>query len=693
MKKQPYATQTDACPENRRTAAISRRLWLALMSSAAIVGPGLSTATAQATRDWSDDPFFGEPEIDTDEWRTKPTRHRYIHGRFAGTGTRFAIALPEAPVYSGRFMQFLQGGLGGNELTGYGRESHQIAFDQGAYYVESNQGHVGNDMSGLAGDMTILEWRASAQTARFARSLAQAMYGAAPHHGYIMGGSGGGMCSIDCIENAPDIWNGAVPFMINRAGLMPFNWSLTAWASVILEQKLPALSQAARTGADPFSVVTTADERSALDALYRSGFPRRAEDQLGPNPLWILGMQTAIAADARYFLDFWTEPGYEGKDATPEVKALTLDFQTEVQAVLTGDEVAASFQADPDSEITGAMRSGFGGKGPAAIRIKGDVPATRLLGSSLQFETGAAAGQRIMCTGSIAGALAANLDARGFADVRPGDRLRVTNRNLLAYMFFHRHAVDQRHIGMQQFFDGGKPRHVQRKIDFNAFRTPKAKFRGKMILLQHLLDRDAFPTSVDLYARGVRENLGAAADDSFRLWWTDNAQHGVPADARTRYIDYRDICSQAFADVIVWVENGKEPPASTQYAFDETSQVVMPARASDRLGVQPTIAFTVNGQSSAKLELGATAKLRASVQAPPGAGRIVLIAYDFDGSGNFATPHAIAGAPAVSYVAETVHVFDKPGEHVITIKVASERTGNSKGYLVQNIARVTVTVA
>lgn len=668
---------------------------LALPGVAMIGAPALAATAQFAPRGWSDDPFFGKPTIDKDEWRGEGrARHRYVHGQFEGTDTRFAIALPEAAVYQGRFVQFLQGGLGGNELTGYGRGSHNLAFAQGGYYVESNQGHIGNDMSGLRGDGTIRDWRASAQTARFARTLSEAMYGRPPQHGYVMGGSGGGMRSIDCIEHEPEIWAGAVPFMINREGLTAFDWSLTAWASVMLQASLPAVARASLEGIDPLTVLKTDAERSALTTLYRAGFPRRAEDQLGPNPLWILGMQMAVAQDPRYFVDFWQVAGFEGKDGAPEIKALTVDAAVEVEAVLTGDDLAGLAATDPDAEITGAaMRAGFVGKAPAGIRIKGDVPLNRLLGSSLVFETGEAKGRRILCTGAVGGALTSTLDAKGFAGIQPGDKLTINNRVLLAFLFFHRHVVDPRYPGMQQFFEGGKPRYLQRQIDFDRFVVPRATFRGKMILLQHLVDREALPTCAEPFIQGVHKNLGAKADDQFRVWWMDNAQHGVPQDARNRYIDYRGADSQALADVIAWVEQGKAPPQSTRYHFDEMNQVVVPAGAAARRGVQPTIQFTANGAASANAKVGEAVKLQARIDAPPGAGKVVAVAFDFDGSGNFAASHEMPGPAKASYTAQTSHVFDKPGRYAVSVRAESERQGRRDGYLVQNLARVLVIVA
>ena len=36
---------------------------------------------------------FDQPYLDVDEWRDVPVRHRYVHGGFAGTETRFSFCL------------------------------------------------------------------------------------------------------------------------------------------------------------------------------------------------------------------------------------------------------------------------------------------------------------------------------------------------------------------------------------------------------------------------------------------------------------------------------------------------------------------------------------------------------------------------------------------------------------------------
>ena len=63
------------------------------------------------------DAYFGPALTDVDEWRDAPVRHRYVHGGFSGTDTRFSIYLPDPTHYDGRFLQVIEGGVGGHETT------------------------------------------------------------------------------------------------------------------------------------------------------------------------------------------------------------------------------------------------------------------------------------------------------------------------------------------------------------------------------------------------------------------------------------------------------------------------------------------------------------------------------------------------------------------------------------------------
>src|SRR6516165_9104140 len=102
------------------------------------------------------DHTFGPAFIDIDEWRESPRRHRYVHGGFEGTHTRFSFYMPPPELYQGRLFQFLEGGTGGHENTLAQAYMGQVFGEDGAWpfyivferlgglLVESNQGHFTN---------------------------------------------------------------------------------------------------------------------------------------------------------------------------------------------------------------------------------------------------------------------------------------------------------------------------------------------------------------------------------------------------------------------------------------------------------------------------------------------------------------------------------------------------------------------
>ena len=52
-----------------------------------------------------DDELFTQPYVDIDEDRGVPVPHRYVHGGFRGTDTRFSFYFPPTSGYEGRFFQ------------------------------------------------------------------------------------------------------------------------------------------------------------------------------------------------------------------------------------------------------------------------------------------------------------------------------------------------------------------------------------------------------------------------------------------------------------------------------------------------------------------------------------------------------------------------------------------------------------
>jgi hypothetical protein len=82
---------------------------------------------------------FAKPYVDDDEWRATPVRHRYVHGGFKETETRFSIYLPPEESYQGRFFQHItpvpdSEHLAQDQSPG---EQDKIGFslDSGAYFL------------------------------------------------------------------------------------------------------------------------------------------------------------------------------------------------------------------------------------------------------------------------------------------------------------------------------------------------------------------------------------------------------------------------------------------------------------------------------------------------------------------------------------------------------------------------------
>jgi hypothetical protein len=221
------------------------------------------------------------------------------------------------------------------------------------------------------------------------------------------------------------------------------------------------------------------------------------------------------------------------------------------------------------------------------------------------------------------------------------------------------------------------------------------KFQGKMILVENLWDREAMPWQGDWYRQRVAANLGAATDSNFRIWFTDHALHGDSASQEdpTRTVSYLGVLQQALRDLSAWVEKGVAPPASTAYRIDK-GQIITPGDASARKGIQPVVAVTSNGGAKTVVKAGTHAHFTATIAVPPGAGKIVSAEWDFDGSGAFPVKAKLPAGPNATVTLKASYSFAKPGTYFPTLRVASERKGDSASPYarIQNLGRVRVVV-
>jgi hypothetical protein len=664
------------------------------------------------------DAFFGRPFIELDEPRDRPSPHRFVQGGFEDTDTRFAFYFPGAEYYQGRMFQPLEGGNGGHVVSfggGYLGEMFQaIAQVQrlGGYMVESNQGHMGDALDAKAGpDPTIYGYRATAEVARFSKHIAAQVYGTAPHHSYVYGGSGGGRRSPLCIENAPGVWDGCLPSASGGEIGEPGNTrriktgSTMGFGTLFNVQRLLGYARiveladrmAPGGSGDPFTAMTT-HERDELTLLYRQGFPRGNEfmisQPMGQIWLWSSLADALYDDDPGYFEDFWAKPGYVGHDHPELVMGDLLDEQVTVSRLVSARELNELPEFAGPEHHTMRVLSAIMGTGadaydlPFAVEVDGLLGGYRL-GAGVKILTGAAAGRQLYATG-VAGDVFA-CDGTGdanvlrFGGVLPGDTVRIDNRKFLAYCYYaHHHLLDD-----DPQFDSlrvdGHAIYPQRPVpDWSPFMgiCYSGQYDGKVMWVHSTHDSSVWPAWGTAYHRAVLQAQGAeGAAKNFRILWTEYAEHAthemVPPEphraSATRFIT-GNVSQQSMIDLIDWVEHGVEP-LGTNYSY-EHGRVTLPATAAERGGIQPIATVTANGAVRADVAIGEAVTLEVRAEVHPKAGTIISAAWDFDGSGTYPFHHAEVDGISSSVVLTTTHSYDRPGTYFVTARVESHRNGD-----------------
>jgi len=657
---------------------------------------------------------FREPFIDVDEWREVPVRHRYVHGGFGGTETRFSIYLPPAEQYEGRFFQHItpvpdsehlaQDAIGEQDKIGFAAAS-------GAFFLETNGGGP-SGQPGSTVDPTIAAYRANAAAAQHARIVAAEMYGEHRSYGYAYGGSGGGYRTIGGAENTTGVWDGVVPYVIGSPMAIPNMFTVRMHAQRVLRQRFDQIVDAVEPGGsgDPFEGLD-AEEREALDEVTRMGFPPRSwfgHRTMGLHAFPVLygGM---VMADPTYFDQFWTAPGYLGHASPPSLQRDVVQHRCEVTATISALEAAElGLPVGPlPVQVRGGVDTAWRGPDPAltlvaAVRLT-TMPEVEMQGAELVVLSGAAAGARLLLVEFVDDiAIFGPGDPDLMARLRPGDSVEVDNRGFLAAQTYHRHQVPGAEYAVwNQFRDpDGTPIYPQRPLLLGplfaaaaAGTVQSGHFEGKMIVVASLLDREALAWQADWYRSRVQEHLADATDDHFRLWFTDNALHGDDEiqESPTHTVSYLGVLHQALRDLSAWVESGVAPPPTTSYEVVD-GQIQVPADAATRRGIQPVVTLDVAGGSRVEVAPDEPVTFRATAEVPDGAGVIVSVELDFDGSGDFAVHQpVIAGA---HIVVELRHTFAIPGTYFPTVRVAAQRDGDaSTPYArIQNLARVRVVV-
>lgn len=691
---------------------------VALMVVPSLAAPRDATDAAQPGS--ASDPLFTEPYVDLDEWRDAPVRHRYVHGGFKGTATRFSFYFPEKSGYKGRFFQYITPvplSETVSQAVPAGR-FNMIGFSiaSGAYFIETNGGGS-IDIAGGAqlADPTITAYRANAAVAQFSRTLAMKEYGGKRPFGYAYGGSGGAYRTIGGMESTRGVWDGAVPFVPGSPMAIPNMFSVRMQAMRILDRKFPQILDAVSPGGsgDPYAGLDER-EQQALREVTRMGFPPEA--WFGWKTMGVHGFAALYPpvkmVDPSYFNDFWSKPGYLGHDNPAWFKGYRMQFDTTVGEAITAAEAArmrlnidASNNEDKGG-VDNAYKVPEGAEGAriVAYRLAKAPPAIEFIGGDLDVVGGSAAGKQ-MPVARIVG----DIVVLGFAEqsvasaVKPGDAVRVDNSNFLAMESYHRHQVPGPEYKVwDQFRDAaGKPLYPQRPMLIGPLFTKNTsgsgmtgEFDGKMIIAASLWDREAMPWQADWYYRKAASHFGASAEEHLRLWYTDHALHGDAPDNEdaTRVVSYVSTLQQALRDLSAWVERGVAPPRSTVHEISD-GQVVVPATAKERLGIQPVVTLTANGAERAEVRVGQPVTFRGKIAVPPGAGYVVGADWDFLGKGDFPVRSKVGKSMREATVT-TTFTFDKPGTYFPALRGASQRTGDVETPYarIENLGRVRVVV-
>ncbi len=468
------------------------------------------------------DQQFAKPYIDVDEWRDQPLRHRYVHGGFEGTESRFSFYYPPKEEFKGRFFQKLAP-MQGPETEAQNQEGEEdvISFSvlHGAYYVESNQGGILNG----GGDDT-LAYRCSAQAAQFSRKVAAEMYGCGRPYGYVFGGSGGGFKTISCAESTEGIWDGAVPFVIGSPMAMPNVFTIRVHAMRLLRHKLDEIVDAIEPGGgDPYACLNE-EEAEALREATNMGFPLRTwcvYNTIGEGALPVLTPAIGMM-DPTYYEDFWTKPGYLGTAQNSSAARDRIHLETTVSRISSADTLIKGVADTLDEKNAYGVDEAWKNQMNKAILLPyfelADFPTKDpyTQGLRIKFLTGALAGESFAAkwVRETTVTIDNSMDERDLLPLLKktsvGDRVLLDNSDYLALQTFHRHQVpDKDFIAWDQYRDEkGEPIYPQR-----AFLIAPIMAKGscgsvqegtptcKMIVLESLLYESAFLWQADWYRR------------------------------------------------------------------------------------------------------------------------------------------------------------------------------------------------
>ncbi len=690
-------------------------------------------STEKVIYDAAKDATMQDSYIDADEQRERVLPdgtvlpYRYVHGGFRRNSIKFIFCFPPKEQYKGRFFQYLSPFPGPDEelasldKTG---EDDKIAFclTHGAYYVESNMGSTA--AFGDRPDARMC-FKASAAAAEFSRKVAMEYYGCSRPYGYVHGGSGGGYKTMACIENT-NAWDGAVPYVIGSPVSLPNTVTMHVKGQRDLRNVFERILDNIDAGGsgDMYDGLNE-EEAATLRELTRFGFPPLAwffeawgVYLDGSVPVLLPGIKRA---DPGYFEDFWKVPGYEGADQASTAARDRLVFHGRIRAV----HVPASGMEDNGASngVDDSYRKMLVNGKDAWIELE-QVPKGEnlyLKGVDVRITSGEAAGKQMLLDRIIpdkegdGGILTIGMCygmtdlAQVIESIRPGDTLTLDNSDYIAIQSYYRHQVpeDGSFHAWDQFRDEEGRVSIPRREEVIGYgycgtgTVQDGDVQGKVIVIQAMMDESTCPWCADWYRKKIAQAKGGE-EDYVRVYYMERCMHGDLSWLENNMVtNYLGAMRQALLDLSDWVERGIAPKPSTSYRVEE-NQIIVPEKAAERRGLQPTVQLTANEAACARVKAGETVELRATVQVPEGAGTVTHIDFDFrevrdlsvEAAENFFSMKGEIIPVEGGYEAVVRHCYDAPGTYFASVRVKAERNGDGDAVFTQikNLARARVIV-
>lgn len=224
---------------------------------------------------------------------------------------------------------------------------------------------------------------------------------------------------------------------------MPNVFSVRIHAMRILNDKFPQIIDAIEPGgsSDLYAGLNI-EEKEALIEVTKMGFPVKswyAYKQMGPHGFTAL-YQGMRMADAQYFKDFWTVPGYLGHDSPESFKNTRIQKLTKFKKGITIDEAVSLGLVKPMPEhergsIDLAWKSMGQPEGtmPQAFEMEDELPVIGFLGGDLIIKSGAADGNVLQLT-KVEGdkVVLGPIDPKVLVLINPGDEVQVDNSAFIA---------------------------------------------------------------------------------------------------------------------------------------------------------------------------------------------------------------------------------------------------------------------